>query len=160
MHALMVLLLLVGVPKPKPDAPKPEAPKGLEKLQGVWKLTALERRGAQMALDGLANRDRYTLVVVGDGFAFYTQGGTLKVDPAKQAVDLINTEGRYQGITVPGLYELKDDTLRIIMASPLAAGERPTELKTGGVANQTLYTFARDVKTTKEQAAEQLKQLK
>jgi uncharacterized protein (TIGR03067 family) len=156
MHALVFLLLY-----PAAVDPGKEAPKDLDKLQGVWKATALDSGAAQFQLPAAAlAADRYTLVVAGDRYVFGTHAGTVKVDAAKGAVDLVITDGRYKGVTILGLYELKGDTLRVVMATPARAGERPTEFKSGqGRRNgHTVYTFERD-KATKEAAAARLKEL-
>jgi uncharacterized protein (TIGR03067 family) len=157
MHALVLLLLSPVVAAP---APEDDSSKELAKLQGVWKVTASESRGKQTGAAPLA--DRYTLVIAGDGYAFNTYAGTLKLDPAKHTADLAVTDGRYKGVTVLGLYELKGDTLRLAMASPAsrAAAERPAELKTGADTAYTAFTFERDAKVTKEEVAAKLKERK
>src|SRR5947208_15409725 len=119
MQALMFLLLCPAVPL---DAKGEDLPRELTKLQGIWKPTALESRGTELPVERLGTSGRYTLVIVGNGYALSTHGGTLKIDATKQAVDLAITDGRYKGTTLLGLYELKDNTLRLALPSPLAAG--------------------------------------
>jgi len=152
----MFLLLCPAVPL---DAKGEDVPKELAKLQGIWKPTALESRGTELPVKQLGTSGRYTLVIVGNGYALSTHGGTLKIDATKQTVDLAITDGRYKGTTLLGLYELKDNTLRLALPSPLAAGERPTELKATRENGLMVYTFERD-KATKEAAADQLRELR
>jgi uncharacterized protein (TIGR03067 family) len=153
----MFLLLCPAVPL---DAKGEDVPKELAKLQGIWNPTAVESRGTPLAAGRLGNSARYTLVIVGNGYVLSTHGGTVKIDAAKQTVDLTITDGRYKGTTLLGLYELKDNTLRLALPSPLAAGERPTELKATRENGLMVYTFERDTKATKEAAADQLKELR
>jgi uncharacterized protein (TIGR03067 family) len=130
--------------------------KEAERLQGVWKLTAMESRGRAFPVDQLGGAERYTLVVSGDAYVLSNHAGTLKAEPAQRHVDLTITEGRYKGNTVAGIYELTGDSLKLAIPSPARGSERPKELK--GEAH-TLYTFERDAKATKEQAAARLKEL-
>src|SRR3712207_5799138 len=107
----------------------------LEKLQGIWKLT--ERATATNVFPPAkgVTAERYTLVVGGDAYVLYTHAGTIKFDPAKKTVDLTITDGRYKGTTVPGLYELSGDTLKLAIHAPgaRAAGtDRPKALKPEG----------------------------
>lgn len=152
----LVLLLCAMVPL---DPAKDEDAKELAKLEGVWKPTAVVSSGRELQLQGLPSLDRYTLVVVGDHYVFSTHGGTVKLDPAKGAIDLAVTEGRYKGTTGLGLYELKGDTLRLALRSnPSAAGGRPADLKSAAGSGYYSYTFERE-KATKEQVAARLKDL-
>ena len=163
MNAALVLALALGAPVEigkdgKGDKATREA---MEKLQGVWKATAVESLGRALP-PATVNSDRYTLVVDGDAYVLLTHAGTVKLDPAKKTIDLIITEGRYKGTTAPGLYELSGDTLKIALAvpsTPARALARPTDLKASAEARHTLYTFEKDGKATREQAAARLKNL-
>ena len=162
MNAALLLALSLGAPVEigkdgKGDKAIKEA---MEKFQGVWKTTAVESRGRATTPAAL-NSDRYSLVVGGEAYVFLTHAGTVKLDPEKKTIDLVINEGRYKGTTAPGIYELSGDTLKIALAIPSAAGPgaRPTELKSSAEARHTLYTFEKDGKATKEQAAAKLKEL-
>lgn len=169
MSAILLVALALGAPSDsdKPDATKVDPAKAdLAKLQGVWKVTSLESRGMSIAppagFPG-ARVDRYTLVIVDNAYVLGTHAGTITLDPAKKALDLAITDGRYKDGTVAGLYSLSGDTLKIAMRTPSrnpAPGERPTDFKTGPDDTFTVYTFERDPKATKEQAAAKLKELK
>jgi uncharacterized protein (TIGR03067 family) len=154
------LTLLAPAPAENP------VPKGLEKLQGVWKITTMESRGTSQPAAVLPAADRYTLVIVGNAYVLRTHAGTLAIDLEKKTADLTITEGRYQGQTLPGLFELKGDTLKLAFPTPGAfprggnGQQRPRELKTGPDSTHLLYTFERDKAATKEQAEAKLKELK
>jgi hypothetical protein len=77
-------------------------------------------------------------------------------------------------MTLPGLLELSDNTLKLAIPSPTPAGrrggpggpvapaapERPKTIKSEEGTTYMVYTFQRDAKATKEQAATKLKELK
>jgi uncharacterized protein (TIGR03067 family) len=152
MYALLWLTLLAPAPVEKP------MPKGPQELQGVWKITTMESGGTAAAAN-LRTADRYTLVVVGDAYVLRLHAGTLTVDIKKKTVDMTVTEGPYKGTTVPGIFELKDGTLKLAFSTPGRNPVRPTELKTGPGTTHMLYTFEHDKTATKEQAAAKLKEL-
>lgn len=168
MHTLLFLALIPSAPAPAEK--EKEVPKELKALQGVWKVTATEQNGRVVTPFGGPGAERPPLVIVGNEYVFLSnQIGTLKVDPEKKEIDLTGTEGRYKGQTLPGLFEITDDTLKLAIpgvtraaarGTPPAAPERPKELKSDAGARVILYTMERDKKATKEQAAAQLKEQK
>src|SRR5437660_4106273 len=110
MHAaILFLVALAPVETPKDLDTKAM----LEKLQGVWKVTAVEsNRGRATFLGGAgggpapgaapvarfaAHSD--TLVIVGNRYAFGQHAGTLKLDLSRRphAVDFEVTAGPYKG---------------------------------------------------------------
>src|SRR5687768_17402271 len=139
----LLLALALGAPAEvgKKDDAGPKAE--LEKLQGVWKLTDRESRGR--SFKGVGGGDVNTLVVSGEAFVLSVYAGTLTVDPVAKTVDLVVTEGLHKGRTVPGLYELSGDTLKLAIPLPgtRAAPDRPTELKTAPGSGHVLYSFER-----------------
>jgi uncharacterized protein (TIGR03067 family) len=155
MLALLWLTLLAPAPAENP------VPKGLEKLQGVWKITTTESRGISQPPNQFTT-NQFTLVIVGSAYALRAHAGTLTIDLEKNTADLTITEGRYKGQTLPALFELKGDTLKLAFPSPGGRGnaERPRELKTGPGTLHLLYTFERDKTAAKEQAEAKLKELK
>src|SRR4030095_10837786 len=81
MNAALLLALSLGAPVEigkdgKGDKALKEA---MEKLQGVWKVTAVESRGRATTPPAL-NSDRYHLVVDGEAYVFLTHAGTVKLD--------------------------------------------------------------------------------
>jgi uncharacterized protein (TIGR03067 family) len=164
MTAALMLALAIGAPiEVGKDGKEAKAQKeALEKLQGIWKATAVDNLGRNVKLPGLGTADRYSFVVVGDKYVLATHAGTIKLDPAKKTIDLTITEGRFKGMTAPGIYELADDTLKIALLVPSARmteGGRPTEFKGSAAAGHSSYTFEKDGKATKDQAAAKLKEL-
>lgn len=161
---MFLLALTLGAPveigKKDDKAEKAE----LEKLQGIWKLAERQTAGAKFPPSrAAAAADRHTLVVGGESYVLSTHAGTIKFDPAKKTCDMTVTEGRYKGTTVPGIYELSGDTLKIALHPPSpvrAGGDRPKALPPEGEALHTLYTFEKDPKATKDEAAAKLKELK
>src|SRR5438067_2148796 len=87
MTAMLLMALTVSMPALDADETKTDLPK----LQGIWKATAVEARGAAMPLERLGTADRYTLVIVGDSYVLMTHTGTMKLDPKTKAVDLAIT---------------------------------------------------------------------
>jgi uncharacterized protein (TIGR03067 family) len=154
MNTLAFLVLSATLALPAGE--EKEAPKDLDKLQGVWKVTAVNSRGKQMPA-ALFETPTYTLAVVGDRYVFTTHGGTVKLDSAKKTVDLEVTAGRYKGTTLLGRYEIKGDTFTLMLPSPITAAERVPELKAGDDPVAIVYTLQRDAKAGKEQAAAVLK---
>jgi uncharacterized protein (TIGR03067 family) len=164
MHTLLFLALIPSAPAPA----EKDVPKELKALQGVWKITAVEQGGRNAATFGPAGVDRPPLVIVGNSYVLANHAGTLKADPDKKEADLSISEGRYKGQTLPALFEVSGDTLKLAVPTLSARTrggkpadlERPKELKSETGTRYMLYTFERDTKATKEQAAAKLKEQK
>lgn len=162
---MQAILLALAFSVAQTDGAKDdEVAKELVKLQGIWKATAVEMRGSQFTAGRLSQPDRLILAVVGNEFAFNSYSGTLKLDPAQATADLVITAGMFKGMTGLGRYELKGDTLRMVLTNPLqTTAVRPAEVKTNRTDQVNLYTvyiWEKDAKATKEQAADQLKSRK
>jgi len=104
-------------------------PKDRAKLQGRWTLSTLEVNGAPATPAG-------AIVIEGDRFQVSGMGaeyaGTIETDDASKPkhIDLVFTEGPEAGNRNRGIYELKDDTLRICLnmrgqARPAAFESKP-----------------------------------
>src|SRR5438132_3590562 len=98
------------------------------RLAGVWRFALVEVEGKRQPDVPFATNK---MILSKDGHYVVGQGprvtrGTLKLDPAKNPKHYNPTimTGRLQGLTVPGIYELDGDTLRICF--PLRNKERPT----------------------------------
>jgi uncharacterized protein (TIGR03067 family) len=133
-----------------------DTPKDLDKLQGAWKVAAVNSRGKEIPAEML-DRPNFLLVVVGDQYVFMTHGGKLILDPAKNQADLEVKAGRYKGTTLPCRYELKDDTLKLTLPASLLNPVLPAETKPGEAPIGIVYTLKREAKVAKEQAEAQLK---
>jgi uncharacterized protein (TIGR03067 family) len=119
-------------------------------LQGTWVFVSLERNGKKVTDD-----DDFQYVLLKDA-KWTFKGDTLKsplwhekvvvtftLDPAKKppAIDVVVKTADSKD-TVPMLYELKDDTLKLCTGG--APGERPKEFNSKG--GQAILTLKRDEK--------------
>src|ERR1043166_5180599 len=126
----------------KADAGKKE----LEKLQGTWRFQSHEHDGKAMAkeqVEGMTitfTGDKWT-VKVGD---MVVQAGTHKFDPTQKpaTVDATVTEGENKGKTMLGIYELKDDTIKVCFDPE--GKTRPTEFKTTPDSGRFLAVVKRE----------------
>ncbi len=105
----------------------------LEKLQGTWRIVALEVDGR--AAGALEFRDA-TIVISGTTFTSAMPGaayeGTIRIDAARspKTFDLVFTSGPQKGTTNPGIYTLRGETWTICLAMrgktrPKTFGTRP-----------------------------------
>src|SRR5262245_26066319 len=120
MNALLIstAVLLTGEDATKAD---------LEKLQGTWQLVAMETEGDEMPADELTGRNA---VYEGNRPSLRSgetvrRRGIITLDPSRspKAMNTWDQDGPYADQTVPGIYELKGDTLRVCFARP--GQERP-----------------------------------
>jgi uncharacterized protein (TIGR03067 family) len=95
-----------------------DARQELQKLQGTWRLESLEeaKKTAKTATKTEV-KDRTLFVgsevfLVRDGERV-VQAGTLRLTPAKRAIDAVVRKGQHEGNTMLGVYELKGDTLKV-----------------------------------------------
>lgn len=156
MHVVVLFCVAALAPV---DTPRDEdVKKELARLQGVWKITSREVRGRALPNP---TPDRYTLVIAGEQCQFYVYGGTVKLEPSRRppTLDLFITDGRYQGRTLPGIYELSGNTLKLALpTSAQRAEQRPAGFTTADATDFTIFTFARDLRATKDTVATELKQ--
>ena len=113
-------------------APRQAARDDLKKLQGTWECVAMEREG-----DEIPSRDfkGSTAVYEDDRVTLYRDGeffrrGIVTLDPSKspKRINTWDLGGPYADDTVPGIYEVEGDTLRICFSRPKVA--RPAEFTT------------------------------
>lgn len=171
MHAAMLFLAALA----PVETPKDQDAKGvLEKLQGVWKLTAVDpprgrfdrggfAGGAAGGAPGPAGPARLvpaspygdTLVIVGSRYAFGSNAGRLKLDLSRRpyAVDFEITGGHYKGETVRAIFDVTGDTLQLTLPTITHARTRPKSLKPDEGARNILHTLKRDAKATPAEAA-------
>jgi uncharacterized protein (TIGR03067 family) len=100
----------------------------LKKIQGTWKFVSHEMAGKPTPPE---QRAKITITFTGDKWSVredgkVVQSGTHKFDPTKKPghVDAVVTEGEGKGSTMAGIYELKDDTMKVCF--DLQGKERPT----------------------------------
>jgi len=115
----------------------------IDRMQGTWRVVALETEGQPMAQAMLAEA---RIVVSGDRFtslgmgAIY--GGTLVVDASAtpRRLDLVFDRGPEQGSTNLAIYELDGDTWRICLGT---TASRPTRFAADPGSGCALETLSR-----------------
>jgi uncharacterized protein (TIGR03067 family) len=128
--------LIAAGDDPKPDDVKKE----LEKLQGTWTMTKIERAGEDLTDQfGGGEAEIKDKELTAPNIA-----AGLKLDPSQspKAIDLSYTKGPAAGHTVKGIYKLEDDTLTLCRALT-QDGERPTEFTAGSGSGRMLFVFKR-----------------
>lgn len=138
------------------DKPKDDAKKDLEPLQGTWSVVKIVQDGKELpgeAVEGL------TLVVKGNSRVLKQDGeekskATFKVDPTKKpkAIDIEVSDGPLAGRTIRGVYEVKDDTLRVCLA--IGDDERPDGFEAKEGSGRQLQEFKKQKKDKDKDAGE------
>jgi uncharacterized protein (TIGR03067 family) len=126
MYLLPVLpaLLLIA-----PGAP---AEGDLDRLQGTWVLVEMQREGEDVPAEDFKGS---TAVYEGNRITLrdgdrVRRRGIVTLDPTRKpkAINTWDQDGPYEDQTVPGIYELDGDTLRLCFSRP--GSERPKEFDT------------------------------
>jgi uncharacterized protein (TIGR03067 family) len=123
--------------KTSPEDRREAAKKDLEKLQGVWIMTAMETEGHVLTPEDFEGRNS---LYEGDSLSLRAgetvrRRGIVTLDPTRtpKAMNTWDADGPYADQTLPGIYELDGDNLKVCFARP---GEpRPTKFssnKEGG----------------------------
>jgi uncharacterized protein (TIGR03067 family) len=132
------------------DAPKDDAvKKDLEALQGSWKAVVLESNGQNAPVEMLKEfkvlfkGDR---MIINPGRANRTS--TFKLDPSKKPkwMDATPQEGQAKGKSLPAIYELDGDTLKICFDNKHISDKRPTDFKTAPGSGLALFVLKREKK--------------
>jgi uncharacterized protein (TIGR03067 family) len=114
----------------------------LEKLQGVWNITALETDGSELPDNMFSGAQ---IAIKGDTFESLSMGmvysGKITLDVAKKPkhFDITFTEGHAKGKTNYGIYEIKGDSWKLCLCT--TGKDRPKSLATkpgSGFALETL----------------------
>jgi uncharacterized protein (TIGR03067 family) len=115
--------------------------KALDKIKGSWAITA-------MTVDGNDNDNAKgdTLTIDGEKWSVKTQNeemeGTLKVGAKGKllTIDISFSKGNEAGKTALGLYEVKDDVLKLCMSMP-GETDRPADLSATAGSKRMLIVF-------------------
>lgn len=143
MSSLLCALVLL-LPLDATENKEEETVKDAEAIQGTWLPTAAELAGAEFpeavrkTIKLVLEKDAYTATV-----GQTVDKGTCKLDDSKtpKALDITGTEGPNKGNTIPAIYELDGDTLRVCY--DLSGKARPTEFKTAEGTQLFLVTYER-----------------
>jgi uncharacterized protein (TIGR03067 family) len=133
MNIRLIALLVLAAIGAALNVAAQDAKGDLEKIQGQWSVTAMERDekpAPAQAIEGLTitfTEDKMTLARAKGKAREYT----FKLNPAKspKAIDFVPLDGKSKGFTIYGIYAFDGKDLKLCM--PNADGtERPTEFKT------------------------------
>jgi uncharacterized protein (TIGR03067 family) len=104
----------------------------LDRLQGVWVLAAMETEGDEVPADQIQG---LTATYEGNRLTLRTgehvrRRGIITLAPSRspRAINTWDQDGPYEDQTVPGIYDLDGDTLRVCFARP--GEDRPKEFTT------------------------------
>lgn len=145
MH-LCAILLLAGVAFAADD-PQAAIEQETQALQGTWNGVALEQNGKNREFDGV---QVVTLVVKDNELSFQyannmEQRVQFTLDPKQKPkrIDLTMLDEPRKGLTVPTIYSLDKNVLRLCLNNSPKPDQAPTELATKLRDNLLIYTFER-----------------
>ena len=141
--ALSIMLLSLSPPARSQDDDK--AKKDRADMEGTWVPSAAELDGEKLpdqaikSIKLVLKDDNYT-VTVGKS----VDEGTVPLDTSSdpRGMDIKGTKGPNKGKTIPAIYELKDDTLRVCYN--LDGEKRPSEFKTKAGSKLYLVSYKRE----------------
>jgi uncharacterized protein (TIGR03067 family) len=133
--ALAIVALALAVPSVSASdkaSSRDAARKDLAALQGTWNLIAMETEGDMVPPEQFKG---WHAVYEGDALTLWSESearrhGITTLDPSRspKAINTWDQDGPYDDRTVPGIYELNGDSLRLCFARP--GDQRPTEFTT------------------------------
>jgi uncharacterized protein (TIGR03067 family) len=112
-------------------------------IQGYWVAAEAELGGNKLPDD---QRKSIKLDLKDGKYQLGVDKGTYKLDAAAKpkTIDVVGTDGPNKGKTIPAIYELDGDTLKICYE--LGGKGRPTEFKTAAGTKQFLVVYKREKK--------------
>jgi uncharacterized protein (TIGR03067 family) len=117
----------------------------LEKLQGTWKIVALEVEGREMAPAMFAGA---SIAIEADNFSTTSMGATFVGKVACEwtekfsTIDITFTAGPHAGQKSLGIYELAGDTWKLCLG--FAGYDRPQEFATAPRSGHALESLRRE----------------
>jgi uncharacterized protein (TIGR03067 family) len=144
---LAAAIFVVGTASGGEDVKKKEQ----DKLQGEWKITKFTENGREDAEaikhigKVVFKGNKLTITLTGPDGTSENKSATLTLMPDKtpKAVDLIPDEGPEKSTKMPGIYEIKGDTLRLCAADGRRSKDRPTEFASKENSGIVLIEFER-----------------
>ncbi|MGC8641233.1 MAG: TIGR03067 domain-containing protein [Isosphaeraceae bacterium] len=128
MTALLALAVALGI------YGEDETTAELEKLQGTWTLVAMEVDGEEFPAE---DRKDWTSEYAGNRLTLRAgetvrRRGIISLDPSRNPKAMntwdITKDGPFEDQTLPGIYEISGDNLKLCLARP--GNERPKEFTT------------------------------
>ncbi|HMF18806.1 MAG TPA: sigma-70 family RNA polymerase sigma factor [Gemmataceae bacterium] len=114
----------------------------LRKLDGAWRLAALEQGGRAVGPDNFGRNTQWVFSGTTGTFksGLRVLDCKLKIDPSKSPkwIDLTNDRGV---LVLQGIYELNGDTLKLFLEPP--QGKRPRAFKSNEHTEQRIHTYER-----------------
>jgi len=142
-HARMLLAL--GLLMAADGRQAGAAPRDADRIQGAWVPVSILIDGQQLDKDELGE---IKVLIKGDGYTVTNAGqvadrGSFTLDPAKKpkAIDSTPAQGPDKGKSMPGIYELGGDTLKLCVARP--GKERPADFASKAGSDQVFYVLKR-----------------
>jgi uncharacterized protein (TIGR03067 family) len=130
------LLFSQGLTQGKPDDSKSaearkQAKGDLEKMQGTWVCVEMEVEGKQAQLEEVRTAS-YSgdVLTLASGGKVYRTGSIVTLDPRQtpKATNTWDADGSFKDQTLPGIYAIDGDKLKVCFARP--GDSRPTEFTT------------------------------
>lgn len=139
--AIMILMAVTA------DAQEDVVRKEVEKLQGKWVRIYMEADGKKF-VDGKKQPGKaVTLTIKGGKY----EGENFQLDPLKtpKQINVSTADDKGKAISLPGIYELKDDVLKLCFPFPFEGkfdkvGKRPTEFGSMPGGNDVLEVYKRE----------------
>lgn len=140
--ATLILVFLSSVLTAQENAAEQE----IKKLQGTWLRTSFSADG-KTEQDGDRPAEKQVKLVIKDKL-FHDTPFTLDVTKNPRHIDLKETDAKGKESTLPGIYELKGDVLKICLPFPFEGKtdqlhKRPTSFITKAGENHVVEVYRR-----------------
>jgi erythromycin esterase len=122
--------------------------KDMDRMQGIWRMVAMNQEGEPQPLDGplarlqlIVKSDRRTLQA--DDVVFAQARYRINPSAEPPTIDVIVTQGAARGQTMLGIYDLTGSRLRVCLAAP--GRERPREFYPKAGSGHVLQELERTI---------------